>query len=144
MGDNPEVKNPSDSSVKPKIKVLLAEDDPLISQVLADDLGWHGFVLTATKNGAEVISLAEQHEPDVIILDLLLPGMNGKEILVLLKKHEKLKQIPVIVFSNLSQESDKKEAMELGAAKYFIKVFMDLAELRAAIEQLTKKTPLET
>lgn len=128
-----------DQNTTKQIKVMAVEDDPFISRVLIDDLTKAGYSVSSTQNGSEALSLAEKSLPDIITLDLVLPGTSGKEILAALKKHDKLKLIPVIIFSNLSSPVDEKETMDLGAAKYLIKVETEFPELDKIIRTLVPK-----
>jgi DNA-binding response OmpR family regulator len=100
------------------VKVLMVEDDPFLSELVLQKLSLSGCVPYSVANGNEAIELARQFEPDVVILDLMLPGLSGEEILAIMKSDEILKSIPVIVFSNKSGEEDIKKVMDLGAASY--------------------------
>lgn len=122
-----------------KIKVMVVEDDRFIGQVLISDLTKGGYAVASTQNGAEALALAEKFLPDLITLDLVLPGLSGKEILAALKKSPSVQHVPVIVFTNLSSEIDKKEVMELGAARYMIKVATEFPELDKTIKALVPK-----
>lgn len=122
-----------------EIKVLLVEDDPFISKILITSLSKNGCIPYSTQNGSEAITLAEQYGPNIILLDLMLPGMSGEEILTVLKQHDTLKNIPVIVFTNRSEESDKKKVLDLGAALYLVKATTKLSELTEIIKKLASK-----
>lgn len=119
-----------------EVKVLIVEDDPFISKILITSLSKHGCVPYSTSDGNEAITLAEQYMPHVIILDLMLPGMNGEDILILLKKHDTLKNIPVIVFTNRSEDTDKQRVLDLGAALFLIKATTRLTDLTGTIKKL--------
>ena len=121
-----------------EVKVLIVEDDPFISKILITSLSKNGCVPYSTNDGNEAIGLAEQYMPNVIILDLMLPGMNGEDILILLKKHNTLKDIPVIVFTNRSEDTDKKRVMDLGAALFFIKATTRLTDLTGTIKKIAE------
>lgn len=120
------------------VKVLMIEDDAMIQEMVIIKLVSHGCIPYATNNGSEAINYAQQYEPHVIILDLMLPGMRGEDILKELKKDEKLSHIPVIVFSNKSSHSDKEELKSLGADRYFVKASTDLNDLVRTIKELVE------
>lgn len=120
------------------IKVLMVEDDPYISEIVVTLLTKNGCIPYSTENGNEAITLAEQFMPHIIILDLMLPGISGEEILKTLKEKPGLKDIPVIVFTNRSEESDKAKVMALGAAEFFVKVSTDTNDLVKRIKELAQ------
>lgn len=118
------------------VKVLMVEDDPYISEIVVTLLTKNGCIPYSTENGNEAITLAEQFMPHVIILDLMLPGISGEEILKELKNRDTLKSIPVIVFTNRSEDSDREKVLALGAERFFVKVSTDTNELMACIKEL--------
>ena len=122
-----------------KTKVLMIEDDPFISQIVITKLSKSGCIPYSTTDGSEAIILAEQFMPDVIILDLMLPGVSGEDILKILKSKENLKNIPVIVFTNRSSPVDMDRIISLGAAKYMLKVSTDLNVLVQSIKELAPR-----
>jgi len=101
------------------MNILVVEDEKALSHALELKLTHEGFTVTVATNGQECIDLASKQEFDVILLDLIMPVMDGFQVL------EHLKQLPkmpaVFVLSNLSQREDEGRAMELGARKFFIK-----------------------
>lgn len=121
------------------VKVLMVEDDALIQEMVIIKLVSHGCIPYATNNGNEALSFAQQYEPNVIILDLMLPGKSGENVLKEIKSDEKLSHIPVIVFSNKSSSSDKETLKSLGADRYFVKASTDLNELVSTIKELVAK-----
>lgn len=114
---------------KEKKKVLIVEDDALLSQVLNKNLIDEGFELLIVENGLEVFDAAEKFKPDIILLDLILPGLDGFAVLKKLKSEESTKKIPVAIISNLSSASDVKSARVLGAETYFIKANIQLEKI---------------
>ena len=121
------------------IKVFLVEDDQMISDLVMTKLTLSGCIPYTTANGAEAIEMAQLYTPDVIILDLMLPGLTGEEILTILKSMEDLKNIPVVIFSNKSEESIKEKVMKLGAARYYVKAATDLNLFIAELKLLVNK-----
>ena len=102
-------------------KVLLIEDNPLNMELAVDllELGGHE-VLTAT-TAEEGIELAQKEIPDLILMDISLPGMDGLEATRILKKDEKLKDIPIVAMSAHAMKGDKEKAMEAGCVGYITK-----------------------
>lgn len=118
------------------VKVLMIEDDAFFSELVLDKLSASGCIPYSSPDGREAFDLAERYQPDVIILDLMLPGMSGEEILVELKKREVLKNIPVIVFSNKSEESVIQYCLDNGAAEYLVKSGTDLNKLVEVVKRV--------
>ncbi len=112
-----------------KVHILIIEDDKLFCAFITASLRENGYKVTPAFTGKEGLSLAASHRPDVILLDLGLPDMDGYEILKLLRNWN---QIPILVLSAKTQESDKVLALDLGADDYITKP-PGLAELRARI-----------
>ena len=120
------------------IKVLMVEDDQFISSLVLQALSTHGCVPYSCPTGEEALRLAEQFQPDAIILDLMLPGISGEEVLVLLQSTPSVKDIPVIVFSNKSEASDIQNALQNGAKKYLVKASTDVRTIFDVILEVTK------
>ena len=102
-------------------KILLVEDDKFISRAYSDGLTRAGFIVAHAESGRDALSLATKNKPDLILLDVILPEKNGFEVLEELKMNKDLKNIPVIIMSNLGQEKDKARGKELGAIEYIVK-----------------------
>lgn len=115
-------------------KVMWVEDDAFLSDVIAKKLAAEKAQLVHTANGEEAFPLAEKEMPDIILLDILLPGMDGFEILRQLKKSEKTRSIPVILFSNLGQREDIDKGKDLGAVKFLVKATVTLDEIVGEIK----------
>lgn len=105
-----------------KKKILIVEDDEHISKVYEVKLQKEGFSTVFAVNGEEGVQKAQSEKPDLIILDLMLPKKDGFYLLEEIKKDPILAKVPVIVLSNLGQESDKNRALGLGASEYLVKV----------------------
>lgn len=104
-----------------KTKILLVEDDAFLLNMYADKFRAEDFEVFVSDNGAEAVELAKQKIPDVILLDVILPKMDGFEVLTELKKDPTTKGIPVILLTNLSQKDEVKKGLELGAKDFLIK-----------------------
>lgn len=109
--------------------ILVAEDDRFYSRIYETKLGREGFDVKVVANGDELLTALGQRQPDLIILDMLMAVKDGFDTLKELKANGKWKTIPVIVISNLGQEEDVTQAMQLGAVDYFIKANLSIEEM---------------
>ena len=119
---------------KSKKKVLWVEDDKLIGTILGKKLVASGFELFHAKNGEEALEILKTVLPDVIAVDLILPGMSGFDILQKVNMDERLKKIPKMVLSNLSKPSDIEKAHALGATKFLVKAATSLDQIVAEVK----------
>ncbi len=120
---------------KNKIKILLAEDDEFISLAYKDGLGRMGFEVVVASDGIEALEKVKKERPDIILLDIIMPRKNGFEVLTELKADPKFKKIPVIVLSNLGQDTDIQKGKELGAVDYLIKSNFSISEVADKIKK---------
>ncbi len=111
------------------------EDDQFLSGIIAQKLSSHGGTLVHSSNGEDGLAMARKELPDVLILDILLPGLSGYDVLAGIKDDPKTKDIPVIMFSNLGDPEDMKKASELGATKFLMKATIVPEEL---VEEILK------
>lgn len=112
-----------------KSKILMIEDDIFLRKIYRDQLTQAGFEFIEATNGVEGLHKVITDNPDLILLDLMLPLKNGFDVLEELRTNPKTKNIPVIVLSNLSQRSDIQEALNLGAQDYLIKTDIRISEV---------------
>jgi DNA-binding response OmpR family regulator len=117
-------------------RVFVVEDDPLLRNLLSARFAKASFPFEFDGSGINAIPAIKQFNPDVIILDIMLPGISGLEILKKIKAETALRDIPVIIFSNRDSYEDKTQAQEFGAAGFYIKALTDLSELVEKIESL--------
>lgn len=103
------------------VKILLVEDELFVRELYERVLRQAGFEISSAVDGEEGLKLA-QERPDLILLDIMLPKMNGINVLKSLKADEKTKSIPVLLLTNLGQESVIKEALRIGAKGYMMKM----------------------
>lgn len=118
-------------ATQPK-KILLAEDDTFLATLLRTRLVREGFNVIGATTGDEVIPLLQKEKPHLLLLDIILPGKGGHEILEELKKTKI--QTPFMVISNLGQEEDVDRAKKQGAVSYFVKSRIALDELVSAVK----------
>lgn len=117
--------------------ILVVEDESFLSKVLAERLEDEGFQqVDVAGNGEEAMSKVKEHRPDIILLDMILPKMNGFEVLEALKADAKLKTIPVIVLSNLGQDQDIDQAKGMGAVDYLVKSNFSLQKVVQKITEV--------
>ncbi len=102
-------------------RILLAEDDRFLRKAAEATLRQHGFSVVTAVDGEEALRLALAEAPALILLDLIMPKIQGFEVLRALKANPATAAIPVIVMSNLGQPHDVQQALEAGAATYLIK-----------------------
>ncbi|MCW9054448.1 MAG: response regulator [Candidatus Pacebacteria bacterium] len=101
--------------------VLIIEDDNFIGSILQKKLMNNGFRSLLTPTGAEGLSTLEKEAVDIVLLDILLPEMDGFEVLQKIKGNPKTQGVPVIMLSNLDQPEDVQKSMKLGAEDYLVK-----------------------
>ncbi|HAH04011.1 TPA: response regulator [Candidatus Komeilibacteria bacterium] len=116
-------------------KILIVEDDGFLIQMYAAKLEMEGFKVVAAVDGEKALRMVKKEEPDLILLDLLLPKKDGFEVLAELKKDQAVKDIPVVVLSNLGQKEDINRCLALGAKDYLIKAHFVPGEVVAKIKQ---------
>jgi DNA-binding response OmpR family regulator len=110
-------------------KVLLADDDPSLRRLVAATLGTENFDLLQATDGPETVAIAQQEHPDLVLLDLNMPGMNGVEVCQVIKSDESLRDVKVMVLTASGNDEDRTRAREAGADDYFIKPFSPVALL---------------
>jgi CheY-like chemotaxis protein len=115
--------------------VLLAEDDRLLRTAGATALRRQELRVTIAANGAEAVALARLGGADLILLDLIMPGVDGFEALRRLKEDRRTRAIPVIVLSNLGRDEDIQRALAGGAGSFLIKSDLSLDDLVAHVKQ---------
>jgi DNA-binding response OmpR family regulator len=121
------------------IRVYVVEDDPLLRNLLSLKLDKTSFPFAFSTDGHDVMPSMKKFGPDVIVLDLMLPGRSGFEVLEDIKGDKDLRNIPVIVFSNRDSQEDIQRSKKLGADAFYVKAMTDLSELIEKIESLVKK-----
>lgn len=117
-------------------KILIVEDDKYLANAHRVKLTKSGFATMIAYDGEEAVKTCSAFNPDLIILDLIMPNKDGFTVLAELKKNPALKDIPVIVTSNLSQKEDINRALSLGATDYIVKSNIDLNDLLTKINKL--------
>jgi DNA-binding response OmpR family regulator len=122
-----------------KKKILFIEDERILRVLLSKTLIQEGFEVDEAIDGEEAMEkLKKDQRPDLILLDLLLPGMSGYEVLSRIKKDPILESIPVIILSNLGQREEIEKGLKMGALDYLIKAHFTLDEIVAKIKNVFK------
>ena len=117
-------------------KVMIVEDDRFLSFLLKSRLEKDGFTVEQVFDGEEAVQKLKQDVPDLIILDLIMPKVTGFEVLKTVSVNPELAKIPVVIVSNLAQDSDIEKARELGAKEYYVKVKVSIDDLVGRIKTL--------
>jgi len=122
----------------PRKRVLIAEDDDFLRKACEDGLQSDGYDVIAARDGEAALRSVRADEPDVVLLDWLLPKMTGLEVLREVKADRRSRDLPILILSNSARGEDRKRALELGAAAYLIKDNLSLRGLRDRIKGLLK------
>jgi DNA-binding response OmpR family regulator len=109
--------------------ILIIEDDRFLRELIAKKLEKEGYQTTEAVDGEEGIKKIKEGKPDLVLLDLILPGIDGFEVLSKMKDDPTLSQIPVIILSNLGQKEDVEKGLKLGAVDYLIKAHFTPGEI---------------
>ena len=117
------------------LKVLLVEDDPFLSNLLKVRLQRENIDVTLARDGDEAIKYLTANRPSLILLDLILPKKSGFEVLEKISTDPQLKDMPVIIISNLGQTSDIQRGKELGAIEYFVKAKISIDDLVGKVKE---------
>lgn len=121
----------------PNKTILIIEDDDFVVKIYQVKLEKEGFNVLIIMDGNEALSYIKKTEPvDLVILDLILPGVNGFDILMEIRKNEKWGKVPVVVLSNLGQEHDIKKCQEIGISDYIVKSDVKISEVVERVKNL--------
>jgi len=120
-------------------KILMIEDDHFLRKIYRDKLTRAGFEFSEATNGEEGLNKTISELPDLVLLDLMLPRKNGFDVLVDIRRNKKTKDIPVIILSNLGQESDIKKGLSFGVVDYLIKTDVSLSEVVDKVKECLVK-----
>jgi CheY-like chemotaxis protein len=115
-------------------KILLIEDNDINRMLLSDYLSYCRYEVQSLPEGSQFFSTIEQFQPDLILLDLKLPDIDGYSLLAKIQQRSELQYLPIFVVSAFAFKTDQEKAMKLGARRYFVKP-VNLTELILAIEE---------
>jgi DNA-binding response OmpR family regulator len=119
-----------------EIKILLIEDDPFLLSMYSTKFEIEGYAVACAEDGAKGLKMAEVENPSIILLDVMMPKMNGFEVLEGLKKKDNTKDIPVILLTNLNQKNEIEKGLSMGAIDYLIKAHFMPSEVVEKIKQV--------
>ena len=117
-------------------KILIVEDDAFLKGLAAQKLAEHKFEVISAGSAEEAVKLVDTETPDLILLDVILPGDDGFVVLKKIRENVKMVKTPVIIFSNMADPENMKKAESLGATSYMVKSNFTLAELVEKVKSL--------
>jgi DNA-binding response OmpR family regulator len=120
-------------------KVVLVEDDSLMSGILATHLIGEGFTVVPVTDGAQAFEHIQAEQPNIVLLDIVLPGVGGFDILQKLKQEESTKSIPVLVLSNLGSDEEIRRGTDLGAEGYLVKANSMVDEITEKVQEILNR-----
>ena len=121
--------------------ILIVEDDPFFSMILKGRMEKQGFAVRQAFDGEQALTMAREQAPDLIILDLIIPKLSGFEFLEPIFSDPQLNRVPVVVASNLGQESDIEKAKQLGVLDYYVKVRTSVDDLVKILTNIINQGP---
>ncbi len=119
-------------------KILVVEDDKFLRELIAQKIMKEGYDVIEAVDGEKGAESIKKEKPDLVLLDLILPGVDGFEVLAKMKSDPATNQIPVIILSNLGQKDDIEKGLEMGANDYLIKAHFTPAEIMEKIRSVLK------
>lgn len=122
-----------------KIKILIVEDDKMLVDMYTMKFESEGYQVAKADNGKTGLDLVRKEKPDIILLDIIMPQMDGFQVLKELKKDASLKNLPVVLLSNLGQTDDVKKGLALGANDYLVKANFTPAQVVDKVKEVLKK-----
>lgn len=122
-----------------KIHILIVEDDSFLSDMYLVKFNQQGFDTVVAANGEEGLKKAKEIKPDVILLDVVLPKMDGFEVLKTLKADPSLQDTIIILLTNLGQQSDMEKGLQMGADEYIIKAHFTPSAVVSKVKEVLKK-----
>jgi DNA-binding response OmpR family regulator len=122
-------------------KILFIEDDPLINKIYSTRLKTDGHEVFTAENGEEGLKIAMDNNPDIVILDVMMPRVDGFEVLEKLREDERFKLKPIIMYSNLNNEEEIKRAKQMGVTEFVIKANLSPTQMVEKIKQYINVAP---
>ena len=119
-------------------RILIADDDPVIVRLLQVNFRLEGYDVETAAHGEEALTKAQELQPALILLDVMMPGLDGWEVARRLKDDERTKDIPVLFLSARAQEEDRRKGLELGVTDYVTKPF-DPGELVGLVQRCLRE-----
>jgi DNA-binding response OmpR family regulator len=119
-------------------KILVIEDDKFLRELISQKILKEGYDIAEAVDGEKGIEAVKKEMPDLVLLDLILPGIDGFEVLARIKADPSVAQIPVIILSNLGQKDDIEKGIKMGATDYMIKAHFTPTEIIAKVRTILK------
>ncbi len=119
-------------------RVLIIEDEKAMAEILAICLKREGYEIYIAYDGEEGLEKIRSQKPDLVLLDLILPKLDGRDLLKIIKDDEKTKDIPVVILSGMTQQWDRNIGLELGADEYIEKP-LDMIKLASQLKNIFRK-----
>ncbi len=123
-----------------KAHVLIVDDEPALLDIYSTKLRTDGFEVSTAPDGVSGLEAIINHLPDIVLLDVIMPGKDGFDVLRDVKKNPKTRSIPVIVLSNLGQEYEVKRGMSLGANLFLTKADLTPAKVEEAVIDVLRQS----
>lgn len=117
-------------------KIVIVEDDQFLRKLITRKLSGQEYEIVEAVDGEGALEKIKQEQPDLVLLDLILPGMDGFEVLSEIEEDPELSSIPVIILSNLGQKSEIEKGLDMGAVDYLVKAHFTLGEIGDKIEEV--------
>ena len=117
-------------------KIMIVEDDRFLSSLMKARLEKEGFAVVQAFDGEEALQALKSTVPSLVILDLIMPKVTGFEVLQAISINPQVSKVPVVILTNLAQDSDIEKARALGAKEYFVKVKVSIDDLVGRIKTL--------
>jgi two-component system phosphate regulon response regulator PhoB len=119
--------------------VMIIEDDRFLSSLVRARLEKDGFKVQQAFDGEEAIAILKETKPDLVVLDLIMPRVTGFEVLEAISISPELNRTPIVILSNLAQDSDVQKAKSLGAVEYFVKVRVSIDDVVSKVMSILNK-----
>jgi DNA-binding response OmpR family regulator len=116
--------------------ILIVEDDKFLRELISQKLVKEGYNISQAIDGEEGLKKIKEEKPDLVLLDLILPGIDGFEVLARIKEEQEVVKIPVIILSNLGQKEDVEKGLQLGAVDYLVKAHFTPGEIIEKIKRI--------
>mgnify|MGYP001609274821 CR=1 FL=1 len=120
-------------------QILIVDDEEFLVRALKDNLESEGYAIESASNGEEAMESIKNKQPDIILLDLLMPKKDGFYVIEEMRKNPEWKFIPIIVLSNIGGDQDIKRALEMGADDYFVKSQHPIEEVVEKVKEFLGK-----
>ena len=121
-----------------KAQILIVEDDPLMSRMYEKIFAFEKFEVEIASDGSEGLKKVKLFNPTLVLLDVMMPKMNGLEVLEALKKDSSTKKLPVVMLTNLAGQKDAETALSMGAVKYIVKSEYDPKQVSDMVKEVLK------